>query len=459
MKNLCLALGLLYSLSLSSQTYPTIYFVGHSLVNLDMPYQFRGNRFAAGAACDFMHHVNIGASLKANWFDPDFNGNIAMNPNYNNDWVEHGSNHLVELQAGHYDHLVMTEALPLVEQNADTTIKYARNFYNLANQHNPGIQSYLYQTWEFVPAGNYAAWRATIDDLLPYWENLAAQIPPSSSAPDLKIIPGGLALAALYDTLQLHPVGWLNSMADVFSDDVHLKNVGNYLISLVHYAVIFQQSPVGLPVVMAGPYQTGTVEDDPVVRLKLQQIAWAVASSYAPAGVLPVEYMAPFSARRIQPSTVLTQWETAVEKNVDRYEVEQSADGVDFETVGAIVVKNHNTQTLQSYALRITAAKSAYYRLRAIDLDGSDTYSNMVFVGGREKEFAVFPTVASSEMRISPAPAQGTAFQIANAMGQLVAHGELQSETISVADLPVGRYFLQIKEGAALYTLGFYKMP
>jgi hypothetical protein len=38
----------------------------------------------------------------------------------------------------------------------------------------------------------------------------------------------------------------LTDLRQIFTDDVHLTNEGNYFISLLHYGVLLQESPVGL---------------------------------------------------------------------------------------------------------------------------------------------------------------------------------------------------------------------
>jgi hypothetical protein len=61
----------------------------------------------------------------------------------------------------------------------------------------------------------------------------------------IPIIPGNIALGKLYDEYKAGRIPWINSFEAFFSDDVHLNNLGNYYIALVHYATVYKTSPVG----------------------------------------------------------------------------------------------------------------------------------------------------------------------------------------------------------------------
>ncbi len=39
-----------------------------------------------------------------------------------------------------------------------------------------------------------------------------------------------------------------SDITDIYIDDIHLDNVGSYIVATTFYATIFKQSPIGLPV-------------------------------------------------------------------------------------------------------------------------------------------------------------------------------------------------------------------
>jgi hypothetical protein len=293
-----LLLLMLCAISLNNQAQKT-YYVGHSLVNLNMP--FMTNLMALDknlTTATYRHHINIGTSLKGNWIDTGFNSNLIWTPAIGND-IEYGTNHLSEL-TNSYQNIVVTEAVPLIENVLDTSIKYAFNFFSLAQNNNPNIKKFIYATWEH-PDASWASWRDTLDRLIPRWEVIADGVENRLGAGErVFIVPANIAMARLYDTLQVHSIGTLSNFDDLFvgSNNIHLNYKGNYFIACVMLATVYLQNPLGLGELQAGPY-TSTIEvSDPILRLKMQQIAWETVCSYtrsgascSPTSVLPESVM------------------------------------------------------------------------------------------------------------------------------------------------------------------------
>ena len=82
-------------------------------------------------------------------------------------------------------------------------------------------------------------------------------------------------MAALYDAIEDESVPDLDEIADIFTDDIHLNDVGNYFIACVQYATIYRRSPVGaareLTDRFAGAFDAPSMSLAPV----LQEIARA----------------------------------------------------------------------------------------------------------------------------------------------------------------------------------------
>jgi hypothetical protein len=105
------------------------------------------------------------------------------------------------------------------------------------------------------------------------------------------------------------------------------------------------------------------------------------------ASVLPIELLS-FSGK-IQGNTHLLEWKTATEVNADYFEVEKSEDGLDFmplPTASGQVRKDPkiqaigNTSTPQYYSTiddNVTVGMN-YYRLKMVDKDGKESYSNTI---------------------------------------------------------------------------------
>jgi hypothetical protein len=266
----------------------SVFLLGHSLLNTDVPWTLKGIAESGGFTYFYREQLNVGAALRAQWENPArFNNIPVWNPMLGRD-EQMGANSHLELPTGRYDSFVMTEAIPLDVQEG--SVDYAGRFYDLAVRGRADIRVYLYETWSHVAAGNYVAWRAKIDQWRPLWEKIADDVRAARpSGPPVRIVPGGQAMAALYDTIQRNGrVGTLTQIGQVFSDDVHLNATGNYFMGLVYYATLYARDPSGTPAVQAGPFQLqNMVVTDTATRAALQALAWQTVRGYARSGVGP----------------------------------------------------------------------------------------------------------------------------------------------------------------------------
>ncbi len=276
-----------------------VFYVGHSLTNTDVPWIVKGVAESVKLTNSYKQQLNVGAALRAQWEGPaKFNTIPVWNAALGRD-EELGANPLTELPLGQYDALVLTEAIP-VDKQADSAL-YFGNYYDLAVKGRKGIDVYLYETWDYVVSDNWAAWRAKLDDWRPVWEKIADDVMAKRpDGPKVHIVPGGQALAALHDAIKSKgKVGTLTDIKQVFHDDIHLNNVGNYYIGLVHFATLYRRDPSGGGPVSAGPFkrQAQVVMDQPT-RSALQALAWQVVRAYPRSGVSRVPAGAPEKAKK-----------------------------------------------------------------------------------------------------------------------------------------------------------------
>jgi len=103
------------------------------------------------------------------------------------------------------------------------------------------------------------------------------------------------------------------------------------------------------------------------------------------------------------PTNIRLDWTTETEQDNDYFAVEHSTDGVDFSNLktitGAGTTDERHTYT---YTHANPVDGSNYYRLRQVDFDGKETFSEIVsakFIG-KFDEITVFPQPASSEATI-----------------------------------------------------------
>jgi len=246
-----------------------VLFVGHSLVNWRMPAIVDGIAASQPVTHEWAAHIGIGASLSWIWTNPDSG---------------EGENPRTRLATGTHDVLVMTEAIPLEEHTSwGGTLQYGGEFYQAAVAGNPEIQVYMYETWDY--RGRGFDWRARLESDRALWAEQVDAINAAHEGPDMLLIPGGAGMAALHDAIAAGRVPGMSDIGEVFEDDIHLTDVGNYFIACVVYATIYRRSPVGAPHRMndrfGNPMQAPTADQARV----FQEIAWEVVASDPRAGI------------------------------------------------------------------------------------------------------------------------------------------------------------------------------
>ncbi len=96
--------------------------------------------------------------------------------------------------------------------------------------------------------------------------------------------------------------------------------------------------------------------------------------------ILPVTLL-DFSARTVQ-DKVAVKWTTTNEINNKHFEVQRSADGINFITLGTIAARGNGAtiQTVYDFTDASPITGINYYRLKQVDVDGRFTYSPVVAI-------------------------------------------------------------------------------
>lgn len=152
-----------------------------------------------------------------------------------------------------------------------------------------------------------------------------------------------------------------------------------------------------------------------------------------------------FEARAEQGQTILS-WQTADEKSVAGFEVEQSRDGVGFQKVAFLPAKN---LPQNHYQYRCDAASGkVFYRLKMMDLDGTFRYSPVRGVSGNlPAAIILYPIPAIDELTVSGVT-KGAAFSVTDMQGKSLIQAHNYQEQLLKLDLralPAGRYVLRLQ--------------
>ena len=244
------------------------YHLGHSLIGRDMPAML-----AQMAGHEYHSQLGWGASLKDHW-QGTVNGFAEENAHPAHRPAREA------LESGSYDAVILTEMVELKDaiRYHDSAAMLA-NWANLARKANPDVRLYLYETWHRLddPAG----WLTRIDtDRAALWENQILGPAIAQSGP-IYIIPAGQTLAAAARLAEAGALPGIPDRTAFFTDDIHLSDLGNWLVAMTHYATLYHRPPTGLTRAdgsLATPLPPDTVR-------KLEELVWQTVSGYPLSGV------------------------------------------------------------------------------------------------------------------------------------------------------------------------------
>jgi len=180
-------------------------------------------------------------------------------------------------------------------------------------------------------------------------------------------------------------------------------------------------------------------------------------------GLLPVELIS-FQGLPTAKSIQLS-WETSLELNNEKFEIESSASGQAFQKIGE--VSGHGTSSQQhDYSFTIDDPQPGvfYYRLKQIDFDGQFEYSEVIsvnFTGVGDEVVRLFPNPSNSGVVnvTYESPNDGEiAIAVTDLAGKLLANQAkpVRSGTnnlrLEFSNLGTGVYLIRIGEGAQAVT-------
>ncbi len=248
-----------------------VFHLGHSLVGPLIPVMLTQ---LAGDKHNYSSQLGWGTPLKAHWDEGEYIAGFELH----NTPSEY-KNAKDALSSGKYNTLVLTEMVEIRDAiKYFDSGKYLHEWVQLARQANPEIRVYLYETWH--PLDGEEDWLGRLDkDLERYWEKeiLRRAAKYDDTPQPTYVIPAGQVMAQFVREVESKGgVGPIFNRRDLFSDNIHLSAYGSYLVALTHYAVLYQQSPIGLP------YELVWVDGSPIdnpgseAALLMQETVWDV---------------------------------------------------------------------------------------------------------------------------------------------------------------------------------------
>ena len=264
----------------------SVFHLGHSLVNRDMPAMLAQ---LAPAGHRYDSQLGWGTTLQAHWGDAPINGFAVENAHLRFRPAQEA------VESGDYDAIVLTEMVEIRDSiRWYDSPKYLALWAEKALAARPDVRLYLYETWHRLddPEG----WLVRLDlDHERYWlrQVLGPALRRLPKGVQIHLIPAGPVLAAFVRAVEAGGgIGNVRDRSDLFArgddgrpDVIHLNDLGNYLVALVHFAVLYHTSPIGLPHALARADGTRADAPDPDAARLMQEVTASVVDKLGLSGI------------------------------------------------------------------------------------------------------------------------------------------------------------------------------
>jgi hypothetical protein len=221
-----------------------VFLSGHSLINLDMPWNVQQIAGANGHGHYYNAQIGIGANLQvraAGGNEQDASGKKltfkALDEIRSPKTVPAG---------GKYDALVITEASEIAHNTlfADS-VKHATTFHAAMMAGNPQAQVFLYDSWDDTKK-DVRAWITKTREDHHWYQCIASAVnkDPGRARNPIRLLPAGVMLARLAEAIEAGKVPGLKAPNVLFhSDGHHASHLGNYVLAMSVYSTLYGRKP------------------------------------------------------------------------------------------------------------------------------------------------------------------------------------------------------------------------
>ncbi|MFD1630324.1 T9SS type A sorting domain-containing protein [Pseudopedobacter beijingensis] len=177
-------------------------------------------------------------------------------------------------------------------------------------------------------------------------------------------------------------------------------------------------------------------------------------AAYTSEGALPVS-LSDFTASIKNGRNTLI-WKTHSESNNDKFEVQRSGDGQNFETIATVYSKaeNGNSNTVLDYQYIDENPLSGinYYRLKQLDKDGSVNIHAVKSINNGLSAITVSPNPTKDIVFISNAAQVALDYQVTDIAGKVILSGKSVNSKIEVSlkDLKPAIYLVKVLDSGQL---------
>jgi hypothetical protein len=190
----------------------------------------------------------------------------------------------------------------LLEGKYERDVDTSKRYLDLILQKSPDVQIYFYSRWAARDAEDQKAkekvwlpinymekwdreysgnWVGRTYETRDYYQQLVTRVNELEKGRLKKpalMIPVGDVFYELDKRIKAGNVPSLSDINYLYTDGVHLNDLGSYVVALTFYATIFQDNPKGLPT-------TGYGDFDPRLVEAIQDTVWSVVKGHPHSGV------------------------------------------------------------------------------------------------------------------------------------------------------------------------------
>lgn len=189
------------------------------------------------------------------------------------------------------------------------------------------------------------------------------------------------------------------------------------------------------------------------------------ASTNADCITLPLDWVS-FTARALEDEKAKLDWSTVNEEGVSHFDIERANDGKTFTKIGRISAKNALSNTY-SFIDESVRENLAYYRLRSVDVDGTEAITEIRVVHWDNDGYqpTIYPNPTSSSLTITAKAdkARVMKWRVLDLQGRTKLIGvrsiaDERTEALILVDaLPVGAYILEVEDLGETHMMRFVK--
>lgn len=363
---------------------------------------------------------------------------------------------------------------PHPEDNSTTAIQSTETIFDWTNTEKANMRYYIYANWPEIVSNSFPPPQNLIDDFhddvisgnfADWWETYHDSIMNIQPELEVRMIPVGQIISKLHrsDTIIPTPIPF----EDLYEDNApHGKPTTYFLAGMITYMAMYEKK------IPEDYMPSDTVHM--AIRDSLSAIndfIWQELMNYEDddgvnrvfhEAFLPIE-LTTFEAF-YEEENIRLIWETELEKNFNKFIVEESIDGQNFTPIGEVLGKNFFQQkTSYSFYLPKNEAGKYYYRLKLLDNDSKFSYSpiksviiesnKLLYIGN------AYPNPSSREsLHIPYSSKKDVSLRILlyDQIGKSVLsmskeiHKGQSTVDLSVSHIPGGIYFLIIESNGEI---------